>query len=281
MNPKLCVCGGGPYTDIDCLACAVAFAELNDCAAFLPGKFNSSIPESVRKWDFKFSAELPKGAEEFVLVDFSNPNFAPHQVPLDKVIKVYDHHTGFEDYWAGRGKIEFIGACATMIYELFENRAPSATTANLLYTAIFANTLNFKAAITTNRDRAAFEKLKRFTTLGPEWIRTYYSEIEKNIIANLEAAIASDTKMFENGRLAIAQLELYDARPILDKILPPQNGFVILVDIGGGKDYLFAGSPEIRKSLSDKLGAAFDGNIGTTDRLLLRKEIVKIMDIPR
>ena len=120
QNPKLCVCGSHRYTDIDQLACAVAYAELYDCATFLPGPFNATIPDSVRKWDFIISTTPPHGAEEFVLVDYSYPEVIPPEIPLDKITKVYDHHTEFEEYWGPRGQIEFIGACATMIYELYE-----------------------------------------------------------------------------------------------------------------------------------------------------------------
>ena len=278
MNNKLCVFGAKTGTDIDALACAIAYAELMDCIAYLPGPFNATIPSSVRKWDFNYTTEFPTTATEFVMVDFSTPGMIPEKIDQDKIIKVYDHHTGFEEYWGKRGQIEFIGAAATIIFELFGDRAPSATIANLLYTAIFANCLNFKAGLTSDRDHAAFNKLKQYVTLPESWIETYYNEIEVGLIADPNTALNDDIKYYKNG-WSIAQLELYNAIPVLDKIISPENGFAIVVDIGAGKNYLFATSSEIKAALTDGLGAKWNGDIGITDKLYLRKEIVKIMNL--
>ncbi|MBR1734555.1 MAG: hypothetical protein IJ730_03785 [Alphaproteobacteria bacterium] len=49
VNENLCVTSGTAYTDIDILACAIAFAELNNCIAVLPGIFNATISKSMRK----------------------------------------------------------------------------------------------------------------------------------------------------------------------------------------------------------------------------------------
>ena len=54
MNEKLCVTSGTAYTDIDVLACAIAFAELNNCDVVLPGIFNATISESMRNWNLNW-----------------------------------------------------------------------------------------------------------------------------------------------------------------------------------------------------------------------------------
>jgi hypothetical protein len=54
-----------------------------------------------------------------------------------------------------------------------------------------------------------------------------------------------------------------------------------VVDIGAGKNYLFTKSPQIKTALTEGLGVKWNGDIGITDKLYLRKEIVKIMNMPR
>ena len=223
MTNKLCVTGGAAYTDIDVLACAIAFAELKNCVAILPGAFNATIPESIRKWDLNFSTKFSKSYEQVVVVDVSNPKYFPPQISEDKIVKVFDHHAGFENYWKEKGQIEFVGACATLIFELFGYKKLSPVSANLLYTAIFANTLNFNASVTSARDIQAFEKLKKFIELPENWIEQYYAEVEKGIFENFDKAIKNDTKILSNG-WAISQIELYDAASILKN----QNFFGII-----------------------------------------------------
>ena len=117
------------------LACAIAFGELKNCDIVLPGKFNSTISNSIRKWDLNFSEKFLYDYKKFVLVDASNPKYFPSNVSHEKIKKVFDHHFGFENYWETSEQIEFVGACATLIFELFKDKAPSSVTANLLCTA--------------------------------------------------------------------------------------------------------------------------------------------------
>ena len=63
MNNKLCVTSGYKFTDIDVLACAIAYTELNNCIAYISGIFNSTIPETVRKWDLIYTTKFPQDAE--------------------------------------------------------------------------------------------------------------------------------------------------------------------------------------------------------------------------
>ena len=289
MNNKLCVTSGWKFTDIDGLSCAVAFAELNDCIAFLPGVLNATVPDSIRQWDFLYQTEFPVGAEQFVIVDTSNPTSFPLEVPQDKIIKIYDHHTGFEDFWGERGQIEFIGACATMIYELFGDKIPTSTTANLLATAIFANTLNFKASITTDRDIAAYEKLKQFTNLPENWIEQYYSEAEKTMLSDITSAIENDMKTLGKD-LVTGQLELWDATFLLNDVdfqkavetimSGYEKWFMNMPSIKHGYNYFIAKSKYVKDMLTSGLGVKWTGDVGIADKLYLRKEIVKVCKIP-
>ena len=288
MNDKLCVTSGSKYTDIDVLACAIAFAELKDCIAFLPGVLNATIPNRVRQWNFSYTTEFPTSAEQFVIVDVSAPAFIPKQISHDKIIKIYDHRPGFEDFWGERGQIEFIGSCATMIYELFGDKAPTATTANLLATAIFANTLNFKAGVTTIRDIAAYKKLKQYTNLPENWVEQYYADVEKTMLSDIQSSIENDTKILADN-LVVGQMEQWDATTLLNNVgfqkaleavmSGYENWFMNMPSIKHGQSYFIAKSESMKNLLTNGLGVKWTGDIGIADKLYLRKEIFKICKI--
>jgi len=54
-----------------------------------------------------------------------------------------------------------------------------------------------------------------------------------------------------------------------------ENWFLTSPSINEGKNYLFTKNPEMKKLLEKLIGAKFNGDIGTTDKLWLRKEILK------
>jgi len=47
------------------------------------------------------------------------------------------------------------------------------------------------------------------------------------------------------------------------------------ISISEGKNYLLSNSGKLKKILGTKIKAKFEGNIGTTENLWLRKEIVR------
>ena len=164
------ITAGQKYSDIDILACAVAYKNLCDlqgrpAKVVLPGPINSSVTEEIKTWDFTIENELigEPDSHEYVLVDVSQPNYFAKFVIQEKIVEIYDHHCEFEDYWKeklhNKAVIDPIGACATLIWEEFvkANLADkiSPVSANLLSTAILSNTLNLQAQITSPRDKQA------------------------------------------------------------------------------------------------------------------------------
>ncbi len=158
----------------------------------------------------------------------------------------------------------------------------------MLYTAIFANTLNFKASVTTERDKKAFEELKPFIDLPANWIEQYYSEIESDIFKNFEEAIQNDTKILENN-WAVAQIELYDAKTLLQKseflktlkkVMSKYSDWLLTMpSISEGKNYLFSNSENIKQILSEKMQTNWNNEVEETKKLYLRKEILKVTGI--
>ena len=282
MTNKTVITAGKKYVDIDGLACAVAYAELINGIAVLNDDLNVTVPPSVREWGFYFERKCPLGVEKFVIVDVSDPGHFPDFVEKGKIAEVWDHRSGFEDYWGAVGHIEKVGACATQIFELFKDKGLSAVTANLLYTAIFANTLCFKANVTTERDKRAFEKLKAYISLPDNWVEAYYHEVEAGMLSDFEWALACDVKEF--GRNAIAQLELWEAQKIIDrgdfndtveKVLGKYNHWLLTMpSISEGRNYLFTNSLRAKEQLEKAVGAVFSGNAGATNKLYMRKELM-------
>lgn len=233
----------------------------------------------------------------YVLVDVSEPGHFASFVQEDKVIEIYDHRHGFEDYWqkklGDKAKIELIGACATLIWEEFvkENLADkiSPVSANLLATAILSNTLNLQAQITSPRDKQALAELANHITLPSDWREQYFDQVSRGIMDDPLGSMTNDTKTLDiNGkRYIITQLELWNAEDfvtknydLITKFLTSQNNpntFLTSPDISQGFNYLVAINDNMKAILTTVLDAKFDGNIGKTKKLWLRKEIMRLL----
>ena len=187
------ITGGARYADIDALACAYAYKDLLlakgvDAEIVFQGPLNASVPKSIIDWGIDIKRELPDGEKDFnfVMVDTSERVKFPDFVIDEKIVEIFDHHMMFMDQWIGKNiktKIEQVGACATLIWEEIKSQKfqskISDISINLIYTAIFSNTLNFNASVTTDRDRIAFKEVGEISHLGSNWIQKYYQETEK------------------------------------------------------------------------------------------------------
>lgn len=226
------------------------------------------------------------------MVDISDPKFVEQFVEVEKVIEVYDHHHGYEAFWKERLPnttfIEYVGACATLIWERFKSEglqnSISPTNANLLYTAIFSNTLNFRSHITTDRDKSASEELLNHIDLPNDWKSTYYTEIAEEFNKNLLEHICKDTKFIDlNGsKINFGQLEIWNAAPIIEKFdckfnLKPNDEWLInIASIGEGCSYFYTNSDRLRNMIMQITGAKeIDRFLQISQRLWLRKEILR------
>jgi len=225
MN-KIIVTTGQPFTDIDALACALAYTQLltlkgKDSECILPGPLNKSATEKIKKWNLKFSKNPEGSKAKYVLVDISESKYFASFVKEDDVSEVYDHRKGFEEFWKNKlgnsSHIEMVGSCATLIWEEFVARVDplkiSELSVNLLSTAIISNTLNFQASVTTQRDKDSFKEMAKITNLPRNWAETYYSEQDKEVEGDIKSAILNDTKNIEP---IIVQLELWDSKKIIN-----------------------------------------------------------------
>ncbi|HEV8051029.1 MAG TPA: hypothetical protein VGP47_00930, partial [Parachlamydiaceae bacterium] len=233
MNKQNIVVGGSAYADIDVLACISAYTQLLKLKGYqaqgiITGPWNQTISRSVRQWPTEIEQNFLPLEEpcSFILVDISDPKFVDPFVDVERVIEVYDHHYGHEAFWKERlsnsSFIEYVGACATLIWEKFKENglqnSISTLNANLLYTAIFSNTLNFKSHVTTDRDKIASEELLQHIDLPHDWKATYYVEIAEEFNKNISEHIRKDTKLVDLNGMPInfGQLEILNAAPIIE-----------------------------------------------------------------
>lgn len=297
---KIVVSSGRTYIDIDGLASAVAYRELlrlegKAAEAVLTAGLSASVTAKIKSWDLGIKTKPLGDSGGFVVVDVSEPDHFEEFVDLKKIIEIYDHHFGFEDYWenrlGNRAKIEPVGSCATLIWEEYRKRdfgaGVSPLSANLLFTAIISNTLNFNSSVVTGRDKKALRQLKRKTDLPLNWIEMYFTEVEEAVFKSPVRAIKGDTKVQKIGKrvFVIGQLELWKAREFLmanrteiSSVLADFGGdfwFYTSPSIAEGRNYLYTEGVEIKRLLERFIGARFRGSVGVTDRLWLRKEILK------
>lgn len=299
MNKKYVVVGGRAYADIDVLACVSAYTELlnlkgQSAHGIITGPWNQTIPESIKKWtiDIRNTHSHDDIPCKYILVDISDPSYMETFVTLDNVAEVYDHHYGHEQFWKERlphsTYIERVGACATLIWEKFKeytfHRSISTLNANLLYTAIFANTLNFKSQVTSDRDLRASEELLKLITLPLDWKSLYYAEVAEGFNKNLAELIQKDTKTVDVQGLQIhfGQVEIWNAVPIIDRFEhkfqpnPKQPWLVNIASIEENCSYFYSNSAPLKEKITQITRAKdFNPYIQLADRLWLRKEILR------
>jgi len=295
---------GKIFADIDAIASSFALQEIvkalgKDSNIVLPHRFSASISESLLKWFDKGKIisidEYQYPEDEIYILDISEQAFLSPHLDLNKVTLLYDHHFGFEHEWKKYNikdlKIEKIGATATQVFELYthNNVLDKLTTniANLLYVTILTHTLNLNTGVTTDRDRKAIQILKNYITINESFIEQYYNEVEKDVLDNISTSVINDTKFatIQGKEVAFGQLELWNAKKIiLEKSLNIVQSLLSTnreeylfssPSISEGKNYAFTNSVRIEELLINRLDFKRVDNLLISDKLLLRKEILK------
>lgn len=297
------VTSGSTYLDIDAYGGCIAYAELlnllgKPAKAVSSAPLNASITPAVLAWGAKLDSHVSSPGDRFVLVDVSDPAHLDPCVALDNVIEVFDHHSGFEEYWHDRlgtkASIERIGAACTAIFECWDASSAadrmSTTTARLLLTAILENTLNFLAHATTDRDIAAYEALLDIAGLPDDWARRYFLGCQSGIESDLDGAIRRDTKSFSRTSILpvfMGQITVWDGLSIINnmktRIRESMEGFgddwvLNVISISDERSFLVAENADSQQKLSMLLGVEFCDGIAVCNRPYLRKEILRIRD---
>lgn len=293
------VTAGNKYIDIDAYASCIAYANLLKlkgihAKAVSTAKINESITPNLLKLNAKLENYEKSDSDEFIIVDVSSKLYFDNIVNEDKIIEIIDHHVGYEEYWKNKlgekAKIEFIGAVATLIVELYEKEnlieKMSKDIAYLLMSAILDNTLNFKAKITTNRDKIAYKKLEFIVGDEEHYAEKYFKECQLAIERNLKNAIENDTKIEKTSAIlppVFGQIILWNKEKILENkdaiynILNNMgtNWMINLICLEEGKSYIIASNLEVQAELEKLLNGEFKQDIMELENVWLRKEIIK------
>jgi len=295
------VTAGSSYLDIDAYACCVAMAELlsmqgQTAIAYSTAPCNYSVCQSLiieGQISKSLMQEFLLENANYIIVDVSDPDFLKKAVPLSKVTAVYDHHTGFEEYWSrrigNRTHIEFLGAAATLIYREWKkaglHEKMSQSTARLLIAAILDNTLNLTSSNTTPEDVEVFNELCRKENIDKEWCAFYFSEVQKNVEADLQSAILNDTKAVCHNDILpprVAQVAIWNAHSILTRLSEIRQWFgeaeswmINIIDIQRNCSYFVCDDVVYQQKISKVFDINFELSIAKTPIAYLRKEIIK------
>lgn len=290
---------GSKYIDIDAYASCIAYRELLNlqgipAKAVTTAKLNESITDSLLQLNTKLDEYQKNEQPEYIIIDVSNKDYFDKIVQEDKIIELIDHHVGFEIYWKEklkeRADIELIGAVATIIVERYEKanllNKMTQDVAYLLMSAILDNTLNFKAKITTTRDKSAYEKLKNIVGNDSNYAEKYFLECQKGIENNLMNAIQNDTKLEQVNSIipyVFSQLTVWDKSNILEntsRICEVLQKFgdewmMNLICLKEGKSYILSNHEKVKEKMENLMGNKFYDGVMTLPEVWLRKEIIK------
>lgn len=301
MNKNIIVTAGSTYLDIDAYACSVAMTELLNlkginAISYSNAPSNYSVCESLVEAGQMLSvlpANYDLETSKYIIVDVSDPEYIKSAVPIDNIIEIYDHHTGFEEYWQNKigenAHIEFIGAAATLILREWKNSGfigqMKRSTALLLIAAILDNTLNLTSENTRTEDIEAFEKLCQMANVGEEWCKSYFAEVQMKVEADLKNAIFNDIKLVRDNEVLpshIGQLCLWNAESIFERVTEIKGWFedydswmINVIDIKNRCSYFMCDNYHNKKELERVFDIHFSDGIARTTISYLRKEIIK------
>lgn len=173
---------------------------------------------------FRDIADLSEVPETFILTDYSERSGISPVVVPEKVIEVIDHRNfpTYEDFKHAKFRIEYVGAAATLVAETYyfdTTVSLPLPLANMLYCAIFSNTLNFGARMCGYRDVRMKERLE---SIGvdkslPERMFLARDEYAKE---NMPAVLRNDAKLslLDNGLFVdYLQIEACSAEWFVEK----------------------------------------------------------------
>ncbi|MEI6650390.1 MAG: DHHA2 domain-containing protein [Candidatus Moraniibacteriota bacterium] len=290
--------------DLDGLASAVAYAEYlgKTGVEAVVGLLGEPSEESQYTLD-RFGLDTPTtisdtdGFERIVLADASDLSGLEGKVEPGKVVTIIDHRAvnGAAEFPNADVQIELVGAAATLVTEKFfkVGLAISVRSAILIQAAIISNTLNFKAAVTTDRDREVSEKLGKIVPLPNDFWRDLFLAKSDLSGDKLAKKIHDDFASFELGgkKVGIAQIEMIGAEAlardrtgetvrVLDEIREYgafDHVFQNTIELESPRNYLVASDDDTKRLLETALDVTFSGEVAERLAPLMRKQIVPLL----
>jgi len=286
--------------DLDGFACAYAYSRLlaKQGKSVTDGIFGKPHVEAQYLIDRFYIDDIvynpSKAFASFVLVDVSNMSGVADVIRTKDVIEVIDHrevHIADELFPNAKIQIEKVGAAATQIVERYQGTdiQIDEKSAILLYSAIYSNTLNLKATISTQRDKRAIDWLQKQIQIPNGLIHDMFIAKTEAVKGHFEKVLYSDYKefLFNSRRIGIVQLEVIQLNTLvknyLDQILAVLDDlkkkhnleflFLTAVDLEQGFNLFVTNDTSTQSLLSRIFKIQFKKNIGKKEGMLLRKQI--------
>lgn len=287
--------------DLDGFACAYAYSRLlakqgNSVAEGIFGEPHVEAQYLIDRFHIDDINHSPHGSfESFIFVDASNMSGMADVIRTKDVIEVIDHrevHIANELFPNAKIQIEKVGAAATQIVERYQVAGVQIDekSAILLYCAIYSNTLNLKATISTQRDQKAIDWLQEQIQIPNGLIHDMFIAKTEATKEHLEKVLRSDYKefLFNSKRIGIVQIEVIQLNTLvqnyLDQILVVLDDlkkkhdlefiFLMSVDLEQNFNLFVTDDATVQSLLGSMFKIKFKKSIGKKAGMLLRKQIV-------
>ena len=287
--------------DIDGVACVYAYSEFlkkNDADAEggIFGKPHSESRFVMDRFGIRVgnADKLIGSCSGIILVDASDLRGISPKIEPGKVVEIIDHRklNDADRFPNAKVQIELVGSAATLVAERFKkSKVPiSKQSAAILACAIISNTVNFKAGVTTNRDRAAFKWLNSKAKITSGFIHKMFAHKSRfNLRKEFTGGFASFT--FGNGRVGIAQLEIIGAERfvnnnsqkinnLLRRMKKEKNldyAFLTCIDVEKGINVFLSIDDKTERLLSPILKLKFENGTAKRKGVIMRKEITPLI----
>jgi nanoRNase/pAp phosphatase (c-di-AMP/oligoRNAs hydrolase) len=306
----LIITTGRQAVDIDGVACIYALTYAYNLLGIstwpiVEGELAATVTDDIKTRLPRFADSLPVNFKDYQvgLVDVSDPKSLPGFAEIYRINFLIDHHVGYQEYWehaiGSRARIEFIGSCASQVWEEIKRLGVSDKLDQLSYEllalGIISNTLNFNATITNHRDKAAYSQIEKLTDKdisAQDYIEKYYKHQQKIVTNDIALAAINDTKSINS--ICISQIEVWEdlrlshdnvseITRLMRKQYPENTSYLInMVSIENGYNRIYGDTKEL-ESINEQLRGEIliDHRNNTphikTKLLMLRKELYRLL----
>ncbi|MBM4425956.1 MAG: hypothetical protein FJ031_01820 [Chloroflexi bacterium] len=173
-----------------------------------------------------------------ILVDHNEPRQAIAALEEAELLEILDHHRLGNPYTHQpiRFTVDIVGSTSTLVTEMTMDAGLSMppALAGTLLAGLVSDTLILTSPTTTQRDRAAAEKLARWAFAGGSPLKGETIESYGKSVLSAGAGlsnrdpkelVSTDIKSFEGGgyKFAVAQVEVTDILQLTEHLTPLQN----------------------------------------------------------
>jgi inorganic pyrophosphatase/exopolyphosphatase len=237
---------------------------------------------------------LLKNAKEIILVDVSDPDWVSKNIDPKNVVEVIDHRQvhAVEKFSNAKSQVELVGAAATLVAERLTKAKYdiSKKAAAMLYLAIVSNTINFKAKVTTDRDRKAARILKLKGEVTDKFVHEMF-EHKSAFREPLKDVFQADNAIIYLGPVAqsMIQLEILEAEKFVNENLAEIKDvlseikakdrldyiYLTCIDLEKGENFFVVADKESEKVFYEIMGVKFANGIARHP-IMMRKEIIAL-----